>query len=310
MPQFVTFTPNPALDVFTSVQRLKDGHKLRCAAPLMHPGGGGVNVARVLHRLKADVLAVYPAGGANGERLERLLCEEGVSNMCLPLAHETRQSFSVHERDTGHEYRFVLPGPVLNNAEWQSCLNHLANLSPGWVISSGSLPPGVNMDGHAQVAHVAKGLGTRMVVDSSGEALRAALDEGVWLVKPSLRELSELTGSELSSTAQQRQAAHRLIQNGQAQMVALSLGAGGAMLVSAEQCLHAQALTVPVTSSVGAGDSFLAALVWALDLQMAPPQALATAVAAGAATVMTPGTALWQVQDLVKLREQVKIRTC
>ena len=310
MPQFVTFTPNPALDVSTSVDHLVDAHKLRCEAPLMHPGGGGINVARVLHRLGADVLAVYPAGGTNGERLHGLLQGEGVPDLRLPLAQETRESFTVHERDSGREYRFVLPGPSLGSDEWQACLALLATTSPDWIISSGSLPPGVSPDGHAQVARVAKGLGARMVLDSSGEALRAALQEGVWLVKPSLRELSQLHGTPLDNAERQQQAARQLIADGQAQWVALSLGAQGAMLITRQQAWTAEALNVAVASSVGAGDSFLAALVWALARELSPADALATAVAAGSAAVMTAGTALCEPQRVQDLRRQVRVREC
>lgn len=196
MPCFVTFTPNPALDVSTSVDRLVDAHKMRCDAPLMHPGGGGINVARVLHRLGSDVLAVYAAGGPNGERLHGLLQAEGVPDLRLPLAQETRESFTVHERNSGREYRFVLPGPTLSAAEWEQGLNQLRRLSPApaWLIASGRLPPGVGEDGHAQVARVARDIGARMVLDTSGPALNAALQTGVWVFKPSLRELCDLTG--------------------------------------------------------------------------------------------------------------------
>ncbi len=312
MPHFLTFTPNPALDVSTSVDRLVDAHKLRCDAPLLHPGGGGINVARVLHRLGGQVLALYPCGGATGERLHALLQGEGVPDRPLPIAGETRESFTVHEREGGREYRFVLPGPTLSLAEWRSALEALSALSPApaWVVASGSLPPGVADDGHAQIARIARQIGARMVVDSSGPALAAALQEGVWLVKPSQRELAELTGMALTTLAQQRQAARQLIERGQASMVALSLGGEGAMLVTADHCLVAEALPVPVAGSVGAGDSFLAALVWALDAQADPGQALATAMAAGAAAVMTPGTALCQPQDVARLREQVRVRAC
>jgi 6-phosphofructokinase 2 len=312
VPRFVTFTPNPALDVSTSVDKLVDAHKLRCDAPLVHPGGGGINVARVLHRLGAQVQALYPAGGATGERLHGLLREDGVSDLHWAIAGETRESFTVHERESGREYRFVLPGPTLSAAEWLDGLASLRRLSPSpaWVVASGSLPPGVAVDGHAQIARVAKAVGARMVVDSSGAALSAALAQGVWLVKPSLRELAELTHEDLTTPLQQRQAARQLIERGQAQMVALSLGSEGAMLVTADQCLHAAALSVPLASTVGAGDSFLAALVWALDQQAELTQALATAMAAGAAAVMSPGTALCQPQDVARLREQVRMESC
>ncbi len=310
MPRFVTLTPNPALDLSTSVDQLVEAHKMRCEAPQVHPGGGGINVARVLHRLGANVLAVFPAGGSTGERLHRLVQSEGVPDLKLAIAGETRESFTVHERQSGREYRFVLPGPALRAEEWEAAVACLRQLSPApvWIISSGSLPPGVADNGHAQIARVAREIGARMVVDSSGAALAHALDAGVWLVKPSLRELSELSGTALETTAQQRDAARRLIAQGRTQMVALSLGAAGAMLVTADQCLHASALDVSVSSSVGAGDSFLAALVWALDQQTDLAQALATGMAAGAAAVTTTGTALCQASDIERLRQQVRIQ--
>lgn len=315
MPRFVTFTPNPALDVSTSVERLVHAHKLRCDAAQLHPGGGGINVARVLHRLGGEVLAVYPAGGPTGLRLQALLQAEGVPEQALPMAGETRESFTVYERESGQEFRFVLPGPHLAAAEWSRSLDTLRQLqqrhpAPAWLISSGGLPPGVAADGHAQVARIAREIGARMVLDSSGPALSAALQEGVWLVKPSLRELAELSGSDLPTHTQQREAAQRLIAQGQAQLVALSLGGEGAMLVSADQCLLADALPVPVASSVGAGDSFLAGLVWALDQGHDLPAALANAMASGAAAVMVPGTALCQPEQVDRLRQQVQLRAC
>ena len=311
MPRFVTFTPNPALDLSTAVDRLVGSHKLRCAAPEVHPGGGGINVARVLHRLGSEVLALYPAGGATGERLHALLAAEGVPARPLPIAGETRESLTVLARDSGQEYRFVLPGPRLSDAEWQAALTHLQTLpsAPAWLISSGSLPPGVADDGHAQVARLAQHIGARMVVDSSGAALSAALAQGVWLVKPSLRELSDLAGTPLSPLADQQQAARDLIGRGHAQVVALSLGAEGALLVTADQCLQADALPVPVAGSVGAGDSFLAGLIWALDRQAHPAQALATAMAAGAAAVMRTGTLLCQSVDVERMQQEVHVRS-
>ena len=308
MARFVTFTPNPALDVSTSVDRLVDAHKLRCEAPQMHPGGGGINVARVLHRLGADVLAIWPCGGLTGERLHGLLNAEGVPDQRLVMDEETRESFTVHETASGREFRFVLPGPTLTAAQWESALTCLRQTPAQWIVSSGSLPPGVPVDGHAQVARMARERGARMVVDSSGAALAAALAEGVWLVKPSLRELAEFTGLALDGPQQQRQAAQLLIERGQAQMVALSLGSRGAMLVTAEQCLVAKALPVQVASSVGAGDSFLAALAWTLDRSTPLDDALATAMAAGAAAVMAQGTGLCQPQDVQSLRPQVKVQ--
>ena len=230
-------------------------------------------------------------------------------DLCLPLSQETRESFTVHARDSGHEYRFVLPGPTLSPAEWERCLDRLQQLSPApnWLISSGSLPPGVGADGHAEIARIARRMGARMVVDSCGPALCAALQAGVWLFKPSLRELAELTGQALTTRPMQRQAAQALIAQGMAEMVALSLGSEGAMLVTAGQCLQADALPVPVAGSVGAGDSFLGALVWALDQSVSLADALGTAMAAGAAAVMVPGTGLCHAQAIEALRQKVRV---
>ena len=273
---------------------------------------GSAMVAVMTAPLKpgADVQAIFPAGGSTGERLHRLLQNEGVPDLVLPIAGETRESFTVHERQSQHEYRFVLPGPALSHDEWEAGLTCLRRLSPApaWVISSGSLPPGAPSDGHARIARVARDIGARMVVDSSGPALAGALEAGVWLIKPSLRELSELSGEALTTPAMQRAAARRLIERGQTRMVALSLGGAGAMLVTADQCLQADALSVPVTSSVGAGDSFLAALVWALDRQADLAEALANAMAAGAAAVMASGTGLCQPQDMERLRALVRVQ--
>lgn len=312
MPQLLTFTPNPALDVATTVAQMLESHKIRCAAPQLHPGGGGVNVARVLHRLGSAVRALYPAGGPNGERLHQLLQAEGVPDLPLPVVGETRQSFTVHERSTGREYRFVLPGPELSAEEWQSALDRLRTElgrapAPATLVCSGSLPPGVPSQGYAQVARLAQEMGVRLALDTSGPALQAALAVGVWLLKPSLRELSDCVGRPLTTRIAQRQAAEQLLARGQAQMVALSLGSEGAMLVTPTVCLHASALPVQVRSSVGAGDSFLAGLLCALERGDAPATALAWASAAGAAAVACAGTAMAEAGEIARLREQVEL---
>ena len=310
MSRFVTVTLNPALDVSTAVDRISPAHKLRCDDPVVHPGGGGINVARVLRRFGADVLALYPTGGPTGERLSQLVVAEGVPGLYLPIAGDTRESFTVRERSTGQELRFVLPGPRLVPSEWEAALQRLRELPtpPRYLVASGSLPPGVPDDFYARLACLARERGSLLALDSSGPPLAAALEEGVWLVKPSLRELGELAGRPLDTAADRRAAAQDLVTRGRAQAVALSLGEQGALLATRDGTWFAPALAVPVLSTIGAGDSFLAGLLWAHDKGNDWPQALASAMACGAAALSAPGTALSHPQDVDRLRRQVLVQ--
>ena len=126
MTDILTLTMNPALDVLTTYDKVESTHKMRCGPTLKHPGGGGVNVARVLHRLGASCLAVYPAGGVTGERHHQLMRAEQVRSHVVPIAQETRESFSVHELSSGQDFRFVLPGPTMTAFEYQTCFDFVA----------------------------------------------------------------------------------------------------------------------------------------------------------------------------------------
>lgn len=311
MPAILTLTPNPALDLSTTAERVLPTHKLRCGPVTRYAGGGGVNVARLLHRLGADVAAWTLTGGPAGTKVQQLLQQEGVLALCLPIADDTRENLSVIETATGQEFRFVLPGPTLAAAEWQAVLEQLASLqsAPRWLVASGSLPPGVPDDFYAQAARIAQRKGARFVLDSSGPALAAALQAGVALVKPSLRELRELTGEALPDAPAWQAATQSLVRSGRAELVALSLGAQGGLIASRDGVWQAPALPVPTTTgTTGAGDCFLAAILWALEQGEPPPEALRWGMAAGAATLLAPGTALAQVADVQRLLPQVVVQ--
>ncbi|MGE5452771.1 MAG: 1-phosphofructokinase family hexose kinase [Acidobacteriota bacterium] len=310
--RIVTVTMNPALDVSTAVNQVTPTHKLRCEAAQMHPGGGGINVARVIHRLGTDCLALFPSGGLNGKAIETRLDAEGVPFQSIPIAQESRESFSVHERQTGLDYRFVVPGPKLQESEWRACLTAVRSLRPvpRYLVASGSLPPGVPQDFYAQLGQLCRTQDTLLALDASGPALLAGLQAGVYVFKPSLRELRELTGQALTTNAERIQAARTLIEQGQSEIVALSLGDEGAMLITRNQAWSAPALPVPVASTIGAGDSFLAGLIWALSENQPLEQAFAQALATATAALLSPGTALGQPQDIADLLAQVQIGVC
>lgn len=311
-PEIVTLTMNPALDVSTAVAQVTPTHKLRCEAAQNHPGGGGINVARVVHRLGTPCLALFPSGGITGQAISTLLAAEGVPFRTVAITGESRESFSVHEQETGQDYRFVLPGPQLREIEWRTCLAELQSLRtpPRYLVASGSLPPGVPDDFYAQLAHLCQQQGSHLVLDTSGTPLQAGLTAGVYVFKPSLRELQALTGLDLGTSSQRVQAARTLIHQGLTQILALSLGEEGAMLITASQAWYAPALSVNIASTIGAGDSFLAGLIWSLNQHHPLEHAFACAMAAAAAALLSRGTALCAPPDVQRLLPQVQISPC
>ena len=302
MTDILTVTLNPALDVLTTIDRVSDTHKMRCGAVIKHPGGGGVNVARVLHRLGANCMALYLAGGVTGERHHKLMRAENVRCHVLPIAEETRESFSVHETSSGNDFRFVLPGPNVSTTEAEACFDYVAqHLPKQFLVISGGLAPGIPDHFYARLAQLAKQQGVRVVLDASGAALTEAIQAGVYLFKPSLRELRDLTGQALPDEASQVAAAQQLIQSGQAEIVAVSLGAEGAMVVSAQESWRARSIQVDVQTTIGAGDSFVAGMVWSLARGDTLLKAFQYGMASGAAALLARGTSLAQASDVHRL---------
>ncbi|MBG6058082.1 6-phosphofructokinase 2 [Cryobacterium sp. MP_M3] len=299
----LTVTINPALDVSTSTERVISDHKMRCGASRLDPGGGGVNVARVVQRLGGQALAIYTAGGATGQAYRHLIEAERIPTLVVPIQGSTRESFTVDESTTGKQFRFVLQGPELSEPEWRACLALIADSMPagGYVVASGSLPPGVPDDFYARVARLARARGARCIVDASGPALAAALAEGVFLVKPSGRELAAHVGAVLDSEQSQVDAVASLVADGSAEFVALTLGGAGAVLASASGVIRLPVPKVDVVSTVGAGDSFLGAFVLRMAQGQDTDAAFRAAVAAGSATAMTPATELCHRHDVERL---------
>jgi 6-phosphofructokinase 2 len=309
MAEIVTLTPNPAIDLATSVDRIVPVHKLRCAPPRRDPGGGGVNVARVVKRFGGDVEALLPIGGFTGQLLSRLIKEEGIASRVIETEEETREDFSVSERETGQQYRFVLPGLPLQRTEWRRCLEALAAIKPApkFVVGSGSLPPGVPDDFFAQAAAIAHKLGAKFFLDTSGAPLAAALEHGVYLIKPNLREMRDLVGVELLDQNDWINAAREHIASGKVEVAALSLGHLGGLLVTHDLALRAHALPIKPTSSVGAGDSFLGALIFSVARGNGLAEAFRLAMAAGASALINAGTELCRPEDAYRLYADVRV---
>ena len=303
----VTLTMNPAIDVTTSVALVMPDVKLRCETPCYEPGGGGVNVARAIRQLGGDALALFPAGGPAGALLDQRLTEEGVCHRTLPITGWTRQNVNITESSTGRQFRFVMPGPCLVEAEWEQVLAQLDALEPPprFLVASGSLPPGVPVDFYARLARNSRRRGVALVLDASGTALCQGVAEGVNLLKPSLREFEELTGKSGCDEAQLEELGRQLIATGGCEVLVLSLGARGVIWMSSSEGGRALPPAVVVKSSVGAGDSMVAGIVWSLVRGRTLADAVRFGVAAGAASVMNPGTELCRAGDVERLYTEV-----
>jgi 6-phosphofructokinase 2 len=309
MAEIITLTPNPAIDLSTSIDRIVPARKLRCTAPKRDPGGGGVNVARVVKRFGGDVEAILPAGGFSGQLLRQLIDDENIPNRIIEVAAETREDFSVSELSTAQQYRFVLPGLPLCEREWSACLAELATTAsrPKYVVGSGSMPPGVPNDFYRHAADIAANLGAKFVLDTSGAPLAAAVEAGVYMIKPNLREMRDLTGRELVNQDDWIDAARQYIKAGKIEVVALSLGHLGAILVTKDEALRASPLAIKPVSVVGAGDSFLGAMIFSLAKGNSLPDAFRLGVAAGSAALIHEGTELCRPADVYRLYANIAI---
>ncbi|WP_431469867.1 1-phosphofructokinase family hexose kinase [Sphingosinithalassobacter sp. LHW66-3] len=303
MTTIATLTMNPALDVTTGTPEVRPTNKLRCTAARHDPGGGGINVARVLHALGGEAIAVFPAGGPAGARVEALLRDAAVPVHAVPIAGDTRESITIDETGSGLQYRFVLPGPELAAAEQARLLDALAALPgpPQWIVASGSLPPGVAPDFYCDVAAAARRLGARLILDTSGAALKASEGAGAFLIKPSRSELEAVTGRPLIGAEDEAAAARELLARGFAQSIVVSLAERGALLVTNEGVEHFPAIEVPIASAVGAGDSMVGAITLALSQGKSVREAVRYGIAAGAAALMTPATELVRRADVERL---------
>ena len=307
MKSILTITMNPAIDKSSTVDHVVAEHKLYCETPRFEPGGGGINVSRAVRKLGGESVALYPCGGPSGETLKLLLGKEGLTDSPIPVAGWTRENLIILEGATGQQYRFGMPGSELAEKEWQGCLEQVfaAGSKPDYVVASGSLPPGVPPDFYARIARLGKQHGTRVVVDASGEAMRLALREGVFLVKPNIREFREMIGAGGEDEAKVLALAKRIVLEGQSEVLVISLGAAGVLMVSDSGVERLHPPTVPIISKVGAGDSMVAGIVLSLARGKPLREAVRFGVASGTAAVMTPGTELCRREDAERLYRQM-----
>jgi 6-phosphofructokinase 2 len=307
MSKTITITFNPAIDKSTSVAKLIPDKKLKCAIPVLEPGGGGINVARAIKKLGGEAIAVYLAGGYSGIKITELLNAESIECIVTKTQNDTRENLVVVEKSSNKQFRFGMPGLEIFEAEWQAFLTSIENIdNVDFIVASGSLPAGIPSDVYVSIAKIAKNKKAKLIVDTTGEALTKAVKAGVYLIKPNLGELSALAGTEELNFESVGKVARQLIDTGNCQVVVVSMGADGAMLVTKDLMVTIKPPTVQIKSTVGAGDSMVAGIVFSLSKNKSLLESVQYGVACGTAATMNEGSELCRKIDAEKIYELIK----
>jgi 6-phosphofructokinase 2 len=302
----LTLTINPCIDKSSKVEQLLPGSKLRCSEMVNEAGGGGINVSKALHSLETQATAVFPAGGHNGNMLTELLGRSGIKFDAVASGAETRENWVIWETSTSRQYRFTFPGLPLPEETVSGLLDKVSASHASFVVASGSLPQGLGDTFFMSVVQRAVASGAKCIVDSSGPAIQALKGKNAFLIKPNIGELSKMLGTGWLAEAEVPAAARRAVEEGFARIVVVSMGAAGAWGVSREESFFCKAPAVEVRSTVGAGDSMVAGMVFKL-LQDAPlDELLRFGVACGTAATLNEGTQLFRKEDAYRLFGEMK----
>lgn len=302
MPKIITITFSPCIDKSAHVAELVAEKKMHCSEAKSEPGGGGINVARVLNMLGGNVMAVFPSGGYTGAHLNKLLQIEKIPFDAILCKNETRENFAIFDKASSKQYRFGMPANELFEDEWMGCLKAIENQKDiDYIVASGSLPFGVPLNVYGQLSKIAQKSNAKLIVDTSGDALKEVAREHVYLLKPNLEELGILLNKATIKTEDLEVAAKELISRGKCEIVVTSLGANGAILVTKEKTYKANAPKVEVKSTIGAGDSMVAGIVFALSNGESLERSLQYGVACGTAATMNTGSELCKKNDVEML---------
>ena len=302
----ITLTVNPALDKSTHFKGLVAEQKIRCSEPRFDAGGGGINVSKAISRLGGKSLAVFTSGGPMGKMLEELVTKETIEFKAIPIQTWTRESFVAVGENTNSQYRFGFTGGEITADEEKAVLEALSKSKAKFLVASGSLNEGLSSDFYQKVAEIAKASNSKLIVDTSGEALKKVLETGAYLIKPNVGELAKLIGVERLEMEEVNEAAKKIIAKGGAEIVVVSLGPQGAVLVTKGEYEYVPAPNVAKKSTVGAGDSMVGGMVWALSQNKSLKEVIRWGVACGSAATMNEGTQLFKFEDANRLFEWLK----
>jgi 6-phosphofructokinase 2 len=302
----LTITLNPCIDKSSVVEVLKPESKLRCANVVHEPGGGGINVSKALQKLETKSIALFPAGGHNGNMLQSLLHKENIEFNAVDTKVETRENWIVLESSTNNQFRFTFPGQPVEEAAILHLIDTIRSFTPTYVVASGSLPPGLPDYFYGLIVKTANAAGAKCIVDTSGPALQAIKGKHAFLIKPNINELSKMLAIESIEDKDIPDAAQQAVRDGYAEILVVSMGPNGAWLVTDDRRYFAPAPPVEKKSTVGAGDSMVAGITYQLQKGGSLRQALQFGIACGSAATMNHGSQLFKAADAKKLFETIR----
>ncbi|WP_445453565.1 1-phosphofructokinase family hexose kinase [Flavobacterium sp. 25HG05S-40] len=304
--QIATVTINPSLDKSTHFKELVAEQKMRCEKPRYDAGGGGINVSKAIAELGGNALCLFTSGGSSGEMLEELLQKKNMQTKVIRTKSWTRENFIAFENKTKAQYRFGFPGNELSEAEQKSIIETIKEIKTNFLVLSGSLNEGLPTNFYQIIAEKAKDSGIKVIVDTSGDSLKKVIETGVYLIKPNVGELAKLMGVEYLEKKDVEKAAKTLIDNKCSEIVVVSLGAEGAFLVTNDQTEFVTAPKIEKKSTVGAGDSMVGGMVWALSQNKTLKEVIQWGVACGTAATMNEGTQLFKKEDAERLFQELQ----
>ena len=291
--KIITLTFSPCIDKSTTVPSLVPEKKLRCTEPKLDPGGGGLNVARAIKKLGGEATAIYPSGGYTGKYLNHLVEKEDIPTIIIETDQETRENIIVFDVSGNKQYRFGFPGTPLSERDLNECMLAIKDLdSLEYIVVSGSLPPGVSSSVYKLLSDIATKSNAKLVVDAPGEYLNEVVRAGVYMIKPNIGELAGMVNKERIEFEEIPSIARDIISKNNCEIIVVSLGKNGAMLFTKDESYAVQAPVVERLSTVGAGDSMVAGIVYSLSSGLSLFQALQYGVASGTAATLRPGTEL------------------
>lgn len=305
----LSVTLNPALDKGSFIQKLVPEKKMRCPAMQIEAGGGGVNVSKVVKELNGKCTALFPAGGPNGKRIEELLRKKNIPLKIISIKGETRENFVITDRSTNIQYRFVFPGAVLSRDELDACSLAIETFRPlpDIIVFSGSMPPGVFGGFIKKLAKFSKKHDIKFIADTSDEALKEAVNEGVYLLKPNLSELCALVNRKYLELSEVEPAARSIIDKGKCEVIIVLMGPAGALLLTKNISKRISAPVVKKVSAVGAGDSMVAGITFMLEHDKPLVEVAQFGVACGTAATINSGGQLCKTEDIYRLYEWIKV---